>query len=231
MRLIDADKAKAELLAIDETIPAWPGFFDGLKTGYQSAADRLDTMSVVEERKHGHWEDIDLDTSVCSVCKNRKNTKQNTARSAALKWKIMEMTMMNKYIQQFLDDNDLQAGERFYILDKDYKKMFNKTFYINKNATGTDDILLDNNHFAIYSDTLLYLLTGIAFVKKKPFCPKYGEMVYYVTVSGYIQEVRFDTDSTLHQLLRKAGKLYRSEEEAKRYLDKDYKDLIIQEEE
>lgn len=64
-----------------------------------------------------------------------------------------------------------------------------------------------------------------------PFCPKYGEMVYYVTVSGYIQEVRFDTDSTLHQLLRKAGKLYRSEEEAKRYLDKDYKDLIIQEEE
>lgn len=54
---------------------------------------------------------------------------------------------------------------------------------------------------------------------------------YYVTVSGYIQEVRFDTDSTLHQLLRKAGKLYRSEEEAKRYLDKDYKDLIIQEEE
>ena len=109
--------------------------------------------------------------------------------------------------------------------------MFNKTFYINKNATGTDDILLDNNHFAIYSDTLLYLLTGIAFVKKKPFCSKYGEMVYYVTVSGYIQEVRFDTDSTLHQLLRKAGKLYRSEEEAKRYLDKDYKDLIIHEEE
>ena len=56
-------------------------------------------------------------------------------------------------------------------------------------------------------------------------------MVYYATVSGYIQEVRFDTDSTLHQLLRKAGKLYRSEEGAKRYLDKDYKDLIIQEEE
>lgn len=24
---------------------------------------------------------------------------------------------MNKYIQQFLDDNDLQAGERFYILE------------------------------------------------------------------------------------------------------------------
>lgn len=89
--------------------------------------------------------------------------------------------MMNKYIQQFLDDNDLQAGERFYILDKDYKKMFNKTFYINKNATGTDDILLDNNHFAIYSDTLLYLLTGIAFVKKKPYRPKVNDVYYCVT--------------------------------------------------
>lgn len=55
--------------------------------------------------------------------------------------------------------------------------MFNKTFYINKNATGTDDILLDNNHFAIYSDTLLYLLTGIAFVKKKPFCLKNGKPI------------------------------------------------------
>lgn len=54
--------------------------------------------------------------------------------------------------------------------------------------------------------------TSICSVCKKPFCPKYGEMVYYGTVSGYIQEVRFDTDSTLHQLLRKAGKLYRSEE-------------------
>lgn len=28
-----------------------------------------DALSTVEERKHGHWEDIDLDTSVCSVCK------------------------------------------------------------------------------------------------------------------------------------------------------------------
>ena len=69
MRLIDADKAKAELLRIARDIHGWGEFFDGIRSGYQSTADRLDTMSVVEERKHGHWEDIDLDTSVCSVCK------------------------------------------------------------------------------------------------------------------------------------------------------------------
>lgn len=182
MKLIDKDALSMELM--NEVLNAYAKADFRFAHALNVFQGLIDKAPTVEERKHGHWEDIDL-----------------------------------------------QAGERFYILDKDYKKMFNKTFYINKNATGTDDILLDNNHFAIYSDTLLYLLTGIAFVKKKPFCPKYGEMVYYVTVSGYIQEVRFDTDSTLHQLLRKAGKLYRSEEEAKRYLDKDYKDLIIQEEE
>lgn len=55
MRLIDADKAKAELLRIARDIHDCCGFYDGLKAGYQSAADRLDTIPTVEERKHGHW--------------------------------------------------------------------------------------------------------------------------------------------------------------------------------
>lgn len=70
MRLIDADAAKVELLRMVGDIHGWGEFFDGIRSGYQSAADRLDTMPVVEERKHGHWIDIDLDTSICSVCKN-----------------------------------------------------------------------------------------------------------------------------------------------------------------
>lgn len=48
---------------------------------------------------------------------------------------------MNKYIQQFLDDNDLQAGEKFYILDKDHEKISNELFYINKNFEKPEDIL------------------------------------------------------------------------------------------
>ena len=55
MRLIDADKAKAELLRMVGDIHGWGEFFDGIRSGYQSAADRLDTMLVAEERKHGHW--------------------------------------------------------------------------------------------------------------------------------------------------------------------------------
>lgn len=48
MRLIDADKAKAELLRIARDIHGWGEFFDGIRSGYQSAADRLDTMPTEE---------------------------------------------------------------------------------------------------------------------------------------------------------------------------------------
>lgn len=63
MRLIDADKAKAELLRVVGDIHGWGEFFDGIRSGYQSAADRLDTIPVVEERKHGHWKN-----GCCTVC-------------------------------------------------------------------------------------------------------------------------------------------------------------------
>lgn len=71
MRLIDADKAKAELLRIVRDIHDCCGFYDGLKAGYQSAVDRLDTIPTAEkECDKGHWIDINLDTSICSVCRN-----------------------------------------------------------------------------------------------------------------------------------------------------------------
>ena len=63
MRLIDADKAKAELLRRARDIHDY-----GLKAGYQRAADRLDTMPTVEERDKGYWIDITFDASMCSVC-------------------------------------------------------------------------------------------------------------------------------------------------------------------
>lgn len=50
MRLIDADKAKAELLRIARDIHDCCGFYDGLKAGYQSAADRLDTIPTYETK-------------------------------------------------------------------------------------------------------------------------------------------------------------------------------------
>lgn len=63
MRLIDADAAKAELLRMVGDIHGWGEFFDGIRSGYQSASDRLDTMPTVEERKQGRWKN-----GCCTVC-------------------------------------------------------------------------------------------------------------------------------------------------------------------
>lgn len=75
MRLIDANKAKAELLSVIGDIHGWGEFFDGIRGGYQSAADRLDTIPTVEERKHGHWiehpEHPEHPIGDCSVCGER----------------------------------------------------------------------------------------------------------------------------------------------------------------
>ena len=58
MRLIDADALKRE-----------PELLYGLTVAITEIQGLIDKAPTVEERKHGHWEDIDLDTSVCSVCK------------------------------------------------------------------------------------------------------------------------------------------------------------------
>ena len=55
MRLIDREAAKAELLRVRGEVQADGAYFDGIRDGYQSAADRLDIQPVVEARKHGRW--------------------------------------------------------------------------------------------------------------------------------------------------------------------------------
>lgn len=58
MRLIDADKAKAELLRIARDIHDCCGFYDGLKAGYQSAADRLDTIPTPAAPTESRYYDV-----------------------------------------------------------------------------------------------------------------------------------------------------------------------------
>lgn len=59
MRLIDADALcrRKELRF-------------GLMAAITTVQFLIDEAPTVEERKQGHWIDIDLDTSICSVCKN-----------------------------------------------------------------------------------------------------------------------------------------------------------------
>lgn len=133
---------------------------------------------------------------------------------------------MNKYIQQFLEDNDLQAGEKFYILNSNKEKLSDKTFYINKDFEKPEDILKCDGGTNSYPYTLLKLLVGNLLVKKISFYPQNGDTYYYVTALGEIEKVLFfDDANTLHCFLRKAGKCYRTRNEAEKHLIDDYKKL------
>jgi len=68
MRLIDAETLKEKLEKIaDMNNPKWS--YDSMRIA-KIMINILDEAPIVEERKNGHWIDIDLDTSICSVCKN-----------------------------------------------------------------------------------------------------------------------------------------------------------------
>lgn len=146
----------------------------------------------------------------------------NTARTVGLKGGII---MFSNPVQQFLEDNDLYPGEKFYILNSSHENLCDKTFYINKDFKEPEDILKCDGEKNGHAYTFLALLTGKFSVKKIPFYPEYGEIFYYVTVLGGIQEARFDKDCTLHRFLRKAEKCYRTRNEAKKHLKDDYKKL------
>lgn len=67
MKLIDKDALSMELT--NEVLNAYAKADFRFAHALNVFQGLIDKAPIVEERKHGHWEDIDLDTSVCSVCK------------------------------------------------------------------------------------------------------------------------------------------------------------------
>lgn len=130
--------------------------------------------------------------------------------------------MYSKYIQQFLEDNDLQAGEKFYILGEDGEALNGKSnYYFKINPEGTLDILKCDSDRTCQDFVLLRLLTEKYKVKKIPFHPKNEEIFYFVNVLGEIQGVTFDERCILHYLLCKLGKCYKTEKEAEKHVEED----------
>ena len=71
MELIDKKAALKALYLAGELINKYGGrFYEGKFYGCQSAYEIIKDMPTVEERDKGYWIDINLDTSICSVCRN-----------------------------------------------------------------------------------------------------------------------------------------------------------------
>lgn len=71
MELIDKKAALKALYLAGELINKYGGrFYEGKFYGCQSAYEIIKDMPTVEERDKWYWIDINLDTSICSVCRN-----------------------------------------------------------------------------------------------------------------------------------------------------------------
>lgn len=67
MKLIDKDALSMELM--NEVLNAYAKADFRFAHALNVFQDLIDKAPTVEERDKGYWIDIDLDTSVCSVCK------------------------------------------------------------------------------------------------------------------------------------------------------------------
>lgn len=97
--------------------------------------------------------------------------KQNTARSAGLKWTVI--IMVSKYIQYFLNENNLELGEEFMLADENGRVIYkDKTFFLKNTLTSTSDLLVCKDEENFCPTILLGLLTGLYYAKRNRGSPK-----------------------------------------------------------
>lgn len=78
--------------------------------------------------------------------------------------------MLSKYIQYFLDENNLEIGEEFMLTNENGRHIHpDKTFFFKNTPTYTNDILISKKDENFCPTILLGLLTGLYYVKKKPW--------------------------------------------------------------
>lgn len=91
--------------------------------------------------------------------------------------------MLSKYIQYFLDENNLEIGEEFMLTNENGRHIHpDKTFFFNGNPTSSRDILISKDEERFCPNILLGLLTGFYGVQKKPWQPEIGDVYFYVAV-------------------------------------------------
>lgn len=81
--------------------------------------------------------------------------------------------MLSKYIQYFLDENNLEIGEEFMLTNENGRHIHpDKTFFFIGDPTSTRDILISKDEEKFCPNILLGLLTGLYCVKRNRGSPK-----------------------------------------------------------
>lgn len=127
--------------------------------------------------------------------------------------------MISKYIEQFMDDNDLSVDEEFFIKNMDGQKVlisFAERYKIVDIDGGILEAILGIDKVApngLLEVTLMDLLRGNYYVEKKPFCPAFGERYYYVAPTGVVMNSKFISNAEDFLLCKYIG-VYKTEEAA-----------------
>lgn len=127
--------------------------------------------------------------------------------------------MISKYIQQFMDNNDLSVDEEFFIKNMDGNRVLISFADRYKIADIDGGILIavtdekDKPPAMLLEAALMDLLRENYFVEKKPFCPSFGERYYYVAPTGVVMNQKFISNAEDFLLCKYIG-VYKTEEEA-----------------
>lgn len=128
--------------------------------------------------------------------------------------------MLSKYINQFMKDNDLLVNEEFFIETLDGSRVllgFADRYKIKDFNGGILTAVVmkekDEPPAMLLEAALIDLLRENYLVKKKPFCPSFGERYYYVAPTGAVMNSRFNGVAEDFLLYKYIG-VYKTEEEA-----------------
>lgn len=116
---------------------------------------------------------------------------------------IKEKQNMNKYIQAFMDDNDLKTNEPFQI----------KEWVCNLRINSDSDLQVEYSEgkWGVHSG-MTELLKGKLNIVKLPFKPKYGDIYWTLGEANSTEEYQW-VDNISDKLRLKFGLVYRTEEE------------------
>ena len=121
------------------------------------------------------------------------------------------------YIEQFMEDNDIEINEEFYVVNLNgdiIEKFKDDRFHF-----GVGMFLFKKGNGLPQDDVLCELLLGSLKIEKIPKKPKsvwdlkIGDEYWYITLLGYVEEVSYQSDDEDINII-KAGNAFLTKEEA-----------------
>lgn len=123
---------------------------------------------------------------------------------------------LSKYFKQFLDDNHINADEKFMICDKSGEHQYNSCLFSINGQNGGKLIADEKIEPAVIKDLTLALLRGALIVKKMPWQPKVGDVYYrprdyHTAFSEAVTDFWRDTVNDF--ALKEAGMIFKTKAE------------------